>query len=364
MQTYYPEEDPYLSRSYGLNGKHVGKETFYNAEDAGWERCGPEDAEPAQASYDAFDAKADGWEMLGQNAQKSVHLGGLGIYDNIDAHAKVASRDPKSKQNDVVKGQTLSATRRADLNKAWEVVPHEPDWDMVNRKETREARRATKTDAPAAEDWVMYNKIPGAEEDTFEGRHCWAGEPVPPTSQSQTGMHEQTAIQTEQDVEPLPPLETTESLSQCSRERLLRSQKDGSQPQAQASQTTPAKPQHSSHKEHQSCFPSCHPTGHALKHNPLKQRPFSAEEKDLPFLAPPTPSQASTMQTSARPEYPHIIQNLRAASVMERESPQQNTAAAASEAAARRTDERFARTERVPFDWYGITYRANPRRYR
>ncbi|OCT51040.1 hypothetical protein CLCR_08741 [Cladophialophora carrionii] len=366
MRAYYSEEDPYLSRSYSQNGKHAASGTF-GAKEAGWERCGAEVLTPAQPDNETQDTKVDGWEILGQNAQKSVHLDVLGIYDHTNADDKAASPGSKSKPNDVVKCKTHPATRRLDTNKAWEIVPHEPDWDMVNRKETREARRATKPDAPLAKDWVMYEKGMDAEADTFEGRHCWAEDPAPSTRQSETAMHEPRAIQTEQGVTPSLTFETTEPVFIRSCDRLLDSQEQQPQAQARAIQTTPVeKTQRMPQKDHHSCLVlSGRPTGYASKHNPLKQRPFSAEEKVLPFLPPPSPSQAGTAQAfaSTRLDYPEIVRKLRAASITSRESFEQNAVAAVRET-ARRTDERLARTERVPFDWYGINYRANPRRYR
>ncbi|ETI27485.1 hypothetical protein G647_09676 [Cladophialophora carrionii CBS 160.54] len=364
MRAYYSEEDPYLSRSYSQNGKHAASGTF-GAKEAGWGRCGAEVPTPAQPDNETQDTKVDGWEILGQNAQKSVHLDVLGIYDHTNADDKAVSPGSKSKPNDMVKCKTHPATRRLDTNKAWEIVPHEPDWDMVNRKETREARRATKPDAPLAKDWVMYKERMDAEADTFG-----AYDPAPSTPQGEPDMHEPTEFQTKQGVAAPPIFETMEPVSRLPCERLHDSQEQGPQAQTQAQpraiQTTPAKAQRMPQKDHHSCLSlGGRPTGHASKHNPFKQRPFSAEEKDLPFLPPPSPSQAGTTQSSAsaRLDYPEIIRKLRAASITPRGSPEQNAVAAVRET-ARRTDERLARTERVPFDWYGMTHRANPRRYR
>jgi hypothetical protein len=325
MRAYHSEEDPYLSGSYSRHKSYRGGETLDAAETEGHERRGPKDPKHARPEDDAYGAEVDGWEILGRNAQKSVPHDGLGGYDPTDVQGKVGRYGLKPQPNDTVKAKELSATKRLSADKTWEIVPLEPDWDMVNRKETREARRATKLDTPLAEDWVVYNRRKDSEVNTFEGQISKPEDSTASTPQSESGEQEP-------------------------------------QRQPQAVLTMPAEPQPvaiSRQDHHSSCSLDGRPSSPASKHNPFKQRPLSAEEKDLPFIPVPTHSRASTMQSSVGLEYPEIIRKPRTAFIIDPESPGQ-AAAAATREAARRTDERFAR---LP-DWHGLGFGVNYHRYR
>ena len=327
--------------------------------------------QPQSSSYqaspvddDTSDVLDEGWEIIepmNPSVQQSVRLEGLGIYHADTEDQKTNATSKRQAFSD--RGQKSHATTRSDtfladdVDTYWEFVPREPDWDIINRKEQREARRATKPE-PIADDWVVCDMGKDGEVEMFEGvraesesqhEHDYAPLLDSVTTVESCGDSVPADILSEESDEdaqltniPLAPTTLQEPPKDADERQLSRSRdrvKSTLQPNA-----PPYIPMR--------CRIS---TSRAKKHNPNKQQPLSAEEQVLPGANPPRKKPVLISKPMQRPS---VAENVLSAATADQQNPHDLPAASTSNGADKWLNERIARArqERYASYWYGASF--------
>ncbi|KAJ9606981.1 hypothetical protein H2200_008992 [Cladophialophora chaetospira] len=289
----------------------------------------PFDSETNQPSIEtASYSMPEGWEYVVSPAEQSVKLEGLGF------HGPATPVDPDKSE---------SASSRLNIEsiagptpvKDWEMVPYEPDWHIVKRRETREARRATESILPDAEEQELEDNLP-LEKPAATLSPTVPGRPNTPTKEECSQDKHSSSIPSSEVEAPSMP-----------------SNEDSMPRKPEQAHLPPTTDRH---------FPLLLPTAWSTpKHDADKPPSFSSSEKDLPFLpdektipAPPPPARKAKSSKKPPPrgvEYKsRIIQRLRAMAEADPVSPG-FVATVATRAAGARMDERLRRVERLPKDW-------------
>ena len=331
--------------------------------------------EPYQAgthSNDDYDAETDGWEIVDpmkSTLQDSVRLEGLGIYPYAEL-----TQVPKSRLKPQTKGQrnnnqgapVQSHSLTKDMDHDWEFVPRDPDWDIINRREHREARRATQPETRLDDDWVVCDVDKDGEVEMFEGvraekRELIEHEYAPLLESSATAFSyddrmpaDLTSARSndgddEHLREMLSTIETAQAVSKQPRQKLRPTEKhyvsSSARPQARSRIPGPSRTLLSRTKQQ----------------NPSKRRPLSPEEEDLPFLPASRQGQRSTMQIRETNQYPGIMQevcNLAATELHRhpRSNSTVNVADSARSVPKRSRGGKEEHTDQMASHWYSASF--------
>ncbi|EXJ69021.1 uncharacterized protein A1O5_07956 [Cladophialophora psammophila CBS 110553] len=272
----------------------------------------------------------------------------------------------------------------------WEVVPQDPDWDMVPHDKALHSRKTFEREAPPSADWVVCEKGRNGEVQMFEGSlskhtdvssastencdqksvclaefHEGATTPTEMRLSAESDPEDASHIARERKSDPLLLESQTLPSSQASSGLVLSNQapsrrsyerlRPEKKVRSRQLQSTPARAE--ARKDGSGNAPQSVPirisTGHVARpnpnHNPNKNRPFSADEKELPFLAPKaTPAAA---QDSRRQRHRQIADQLRT------QADQEHVALMAGQ---QRMDERLQRTECALPNRYGLPHEWSP----
>ncbi|KIW91827.1 uncharacterized protein Z519_07797 [Cladophialophora bantiana CBS 173.52] len=232
----------------------------------------------------------------------------------------------------------------------WEVVPQDPDWDMVPHDEGLDSRQAFKREAPLKANWVVCEKGRNGEVQMFEvsqSKHTdvssastensdlksvsspdfgeGATTPIGMRVSARPDPEDASQMTRERNSDTLvlesqtPPSSQTSSRLGPSNPAPLRRSDERLRPEMKVRsrqlKSTPARA--GARKDGSGNAPQSVPTristGHIARpnpnHNPNKTRPFSPDEKELPFPAPKAAAVAA--QDSRRQRHCQIADQLR-----------------------------------------------------